>query len=667
MAAINGLLLQEPGGANQVRYDVAPDGESGEQFRVKTVPWEVSRGMPATPWKVELLPFDAGAARTKDLNPRGLSLQLQAPADTFLPEMVVPGPLVNPLTLTSATAQATKMVQATDSTGTAVFAACGRWLVRISSTYSITTQDLGASNVITDIVQINGDLIICLGHNTNVARRSAAGVISNGNFAAWSMAIVRDRIWRVGYPTGVGANTTVNNTLSWMAGLNAADASAVIVNANWTTANPAYIVGDRTYQCVQLYDVGGTLAGGRSDGLYMPDPATKFQNITPQVFRTPDPSGLTGYGGYNAFGNFYFPYQRGLLEVRPGAAGDVGPGTAYLPLVGLRVMSGLEWDRMMYILCQDVRTGATLLLKMVPDRRDIADGEFVFQPYAYLATTTNYGRAMAMFSAPTNPTLVFGGGAGVTDANYIILGRGAGRDIDDSGYRFANGSTFVTTGMFSPDIDSSMVATLVSTQVKVGNTAGASTPIKVYYNASNSMMPGDGATNLMATVAGGVVGDITTSGVSIRYAGVGTQGTFFNLKAEFTSVGTNAIQPTILRWTAHGYYNPKVTDELTFRLELQESWLTIGPRDTTNLSAEQQVNVLRAWCNTGKMLEAQIEGYGDNIRDNGPNLIHVLVQEVGEVKNVTMPSSGNSTQMHSIPVCDLTVVRIDLANEYPDT
>jgi len=346
MAQLSGIILRQPNTSTEIRLDMMEDGD-GQMFRTKTVPWEVSPDL-GTPWQQELMPFNAGAARTKDLNPRGLSLQLQAPADTFLPEMVVGGPKLNSLTLTSATIQATKMIQATDSSGTCIFAICGRYLVKISSTYVVTAQDLGAGRVATDIIQVNGDLIICCGGGHFVQRRSAAGALSAGNFCAHAMAIVRDRIWRVG-ASDSSTYTTPTNNVGWIAALGDANASNLMTQANWTFTTPTYKVGDTTYQCVQLYDVGGTLAGTRADGMYMPDPATKFQNITPQVYRTPDPSGLTGYGGFNAFGNFYFPYQRGLLEVRPGAASDVGPGTAYIPLVGLRVVSGLEWDRMMYI------------------------------------------------------------------------------------------------------------------------------------------------------------------------------------------------------------------------------------------------------------------------------------------------------------------------------
>lgn len=660
MANVNGLLLKQPNSTTEMRLDMTPDG-SGSMFRTSVVPWEVSPTL-GTPWQVELMPFDAGSARTKDLNPRGLSLQLQAPADTFLPEMVVGGPLLNALALTSATTQPTKMIQAVDSSGTATFAICGRYLVRISSTYVVTTQDLGAGRVATDILQVNGDLIICCGGANAVQRRTAAGALSAGNFSAYAMAIVRDRLWRVG-ASGTSSFSTPTNDIGWIACLGDQSAASAMTHANWTFTTPTYKVGDTTYQCVQLFDVGGTLAGTRADGMYMPDPATKFQNITPQVYRTPDPSGLTGYGGFNAFGNFYFPYQRGLLEVRPGAAGDVGPGTAYLPLVGLRVVSGLEWDRMIYILCVDVRTNATILIKMIPDRRDIADGEWIFQPYAYIAASANYGRAMAMMSSSTNPSLVFGGGPNVTSAQYIILGRGAGRDVDDSNYRTASGSTYVTTGMFSPNIDSSMMATLVSSQVKIGvtNEAAGSTPVRVYYSAADDLMAGDNATTLMTTVSGGVTGNIVDSGVSTRYAAVGAQGTYFNMRLELVSAGS--LQPTVQRWTAHGYYNPKVTDEITVRCPLQLPATTLGMRDMVNYDPDGILNQLRSWANSGTMLEAQIQGYSDDLRDAG-TLVHVLISNVEQINTDGIIGPGNNAQTDAVPSVNLSLVRVDYSGSY---
>ena len=655
MGQVSGLVLVDPDNGSQWHYTIMPTDE-GRAFTTKTVPWENS--MPTTPWVKSLFPFDAGLARTKDLNPRGLSLQAQNPTDTFLPEFILPGPATTALTLTNATQQVLKWIYAKDSSGFALFGICGRYLVRVDAiTKAVTSQDLGSSRVASDLVQINGDLIICFSSDHPIQRRSAAGALSASTKYAKSVVVVRDQIWSIG-AQGAG----VNNNLSYIRALGDADASALLTTGNWTTNNPPYVVGDTTFQCYQLYDVAGTLGGGRPDGLYMPDPDTKFLNVTPSIQRTPDASGFTGYGCFYALGEFWVPWQRGLLRVSPGNAIDEGPGTAYLPKVGLRVRGGLEWDRMMYLIVTDERTNDGYVLKMIPDRRDIADGQFIFQPVAYIAgNSTHYGRAIGMASPSTaNPFLCFGGGSAATAASYIILGRGAGRDVDDPNYVTRTGDSYLTTGIFAPSLDASEVATLVGTQVYVGTTAGATTPVEIYYSAALDQMPGDNASTLMATEAGGLIGEITDSGPSIRYAEQNAQGRFFNLKAKLTSAGV--LKPAILSWTAFGYYNPRTTDEITMMVECRDSTSTFTQFDMVSRSSEQMVDKLRYWNSKGKTVAGQIEGYATVLRDNDRSLLF-MVRSVSDEYAITRSRAGINTE-EIVNVVDVVLVRVDMSNEY---
>ena len=653
---VSGLEVVDPADAATTWSFRVKQEDEGRAIRIANIPWEPAR-MPVQEWSKDLLPFIAGASRTKDLNPNGLSLQPQVPADTFLPEMVAPGPLRNALTLTNATQQVTKWVEARDNAGTAMFGICGRYLIRVSSTYAVTSQDLGAGRVATDIVRINGDLIICCGGANSVQRRNVAGSLSAGNFVAFAMAVVRNLIWRVG-PTGTATTSTVTNTLSSFAGLNDTNASAVIVNANWSATSPPYIVGDGSYQCVQLYDNGGTLAGGRADGLFMPDPSTKFLNITPQIARSPDPSGLTGYGCWSAFGKFFVPYQRGLLRLEPGFAEDVGPGTAYIPKLGLRVMGGFEWDRLMYVLLVDQRTNDGYVMKMIPDRQDIADGEFIFQPYAYIAgNATHYAKAIGIFSGPTQPTIVFGGGQVATDASYIMLGRGAGRDLGDSGYRFVNGDSYVTTGIFAPSENLSMVSTITKSQVYVTG-ASASTPVVIQYSASTSLMPGDNSFTDMTDNAAIGTAAITTVGNSIRYPARDAQGRFFNMRLKLTSVGTAAIEPACLRWTVHGYSNPKTAQQITVRVVLEDERSKHFNRGT--LANQSDVyQKLCDWVEAGTTLQFKLEGY-DDAMTTATDIISCQLRGAELVATtVNVDASAGSVMT---PVCELTLVRVDYSD-----
>lgn len=654
MAAVSGLVLTDPTDQSEWHYVIQPSDE-GRYFTTKTIPWEPS--MPTQPWVKQLFPFDAGAARTKDLNPRGLSLQPQNPTDTFLPEFILPGPEPNALTLTNATQQVLKWIYAKDNAGYGLFGICGRYLVRVDAiTKAVGSQDLGSGRVASDLVQINGDIIICFSSAHVIQRRSAAGALTAGDKYAKSIVAVRNQIW------AVGTSAAINNDLSYILALGDTNAANLLTASNWTTNNPAYVVGDTTYQCYQLYDVAGTLGGGRADGLYMPDPETKFLCVTPSIQRTPDASGFTGYGCFYALGEFWVPWQRGLLRVSPGNAIDEGPGTAYLPHVGLRVRGGLEWDRMMYLVVTDERTFETYIIKMIPDRGDIADGQFIFQPYAYVAAdTTNYGRAIGMASPATaNPFLAYGGGSAATSASYITLGRGAGRDVDDPNYVTRTGTSFLTTGIFAPSMDGSQIATLIGSQIYIGDTLGATTPVNIYYSAATNLMPGDGATTAMATETGGSVTEITTSGPSVRYAEVNAQGRFFNMKAGLTSTGS--LNPAILSWTAFGYMNPVTTDEITMRVEVRDSNSTFTQMDMVNKTAENMADKLRYWNSKGRTLTGEIEGYASELRDSGQPL-HFMVREVGAEYAITRSKQGTNTE-EQVQVVDLVLVRVDMTNQF---
>lgn len=649
--AVKGLHLTDPND-NTYAFAIRHEENGGQAVRVATVPWEA--GASARPWVRDLFPFDAGAARTKDRNPRGLSLQPQIPADTFYPDSIQPGPAVTEITLTSGTIQATKMIQARDNAGTAIFAICGRFLVRVSSAYVIAATDLGSSRVATDIVQVNSDLIICFGATDFIKRRNPAGTISSSVSAyAHSIVIVNDRVWKVR-----NSNATVENTLSYLVGLNATDATALLTLSNWTTPNPAYLVGDNTYQCTMLYDNGGTIAGGRADGIYMPNPEYKFLNVTPQIKRAPDFSGDTGKGCWSAFGYFFVPYHRGLLRLSPGFAEDVGVGTLYLPGVGLRVRDGLEWDRMMYVLCSEERTGDLYLFKMRPDKEDISDGEYIWQPIFWRsASTTHFGRSMAMLTASTQPTLVFGGGDSATDAQYIKLGRGSGRDLDDSGYVFSSAANYVTTGLFSPAEDSSMVATLVGSQVYVGRSSGPTTPVTIQYSALTSQMPGDNPTTEMTTSDGAMV-PIETTGHSIRYAAPNSQGSFFNLRLKLDGTGT--IAPTVLRWRAFGLLNPRTTDEITTVLDLRDISYSGSTAASLN-SASKAMDLLRGWKDRGTILTGRVEAYEENLVGSGHPL-HFTIKDISAGHEKVAAAGGGEVSVDYL--CTVSLLRVDYAELY---
>jgi len=346
------------------------------------------------------------------------------------------------------------------------------------------------------------------------------------------------------------------------------------------------------------------------------------------------------------------------LRLEPGFAEDVGPGTAYIPKLGLRVMGGFEWDRLMYILLVDQRTNDGYVMKMIPDRQDIADGEFIFQPYAYIAgNATHYAKAIGIFSGPTQPTVIFGGGSAATAASYIKLGRGAGRDVGDSGYSFASGDTYVTTGIFAPSEDLSMVSTITKSQVYTTG-AGATTPVVIQYSASSGLMPGDNTFSNMTDDAAVGTAAITTNGTSIRYPARGAQSRFFNMRLKLTSVGTATIAPAILRWTVHGYSNPQTTHEITVRVELVDDRAMMSQRGTL-LTQDEVFQKLSDWVEAGTTLQFKLEGY-DEASTTGTSIISCQLRDAQKVDAVVNVDASGGTI--TTPVVELIMIVISYNN-----
>lgn len=620
---------------------------------VRQIPWEFS--YPAKPWVKDLMPFAAGIARSKNANPEGYALVPLQPADCMYPDEIVAGPAVSSLTLTSAVAQSTKMIQITDNAGTHILSISGRYVHKITGSGTVTTdRDLGASAVATDIIQVAGEVLVACGSTGFIQRRTAAGAWStSADTYAHAFAVVKNDLWKVRTST-----TAIDNRLARITILNKTDVSTMMTNANWTSTSPAYEVGDRTYQCNALYDVGGALSGGRPDGLFMADPAFAFVNVTPQIRVAPDSSLETGKGCWSAFGYFFIPYHRGLLRISPGFAEDVGPGTINLPNVGLRVRGGCEWDRMMYITCSDERTGALYILRMLPDRENISDGEYIFHPFYYRsASTTHYGRSIAMYNgaAGANPQLLFGGGSAATNAQYIVLGKGSGRDIDDSSYVFANADCNIVTGTFTPERGGAMNFTLVGTMIQARD-ASSGNAITPFYDISDSSDLNATPASAMGTVGAAGTTTITSAGFFIRYAAANAKGRFLNMRLTLNGSGSATKQPHVLAWKAFGFMNPLVTDEITLELDMRAD--VPGETRYGIDSPEEKRARMMQWLERGTVLTGQVLGYEEDL-DRG---VLFMVKSVDFDDSVI--AVGNGERKEVVFNCALKLVRVDMSNQY---
>lgn len=623
---------------------------------ISQIPWEF--GYPVKPFVKDLMPFSAGVARSKNANPNGYALIAAQPADCLYPDEIVAGPATNALTLTSAVQQSTKMIQITDNAGTHVLSISGRYVHKITGSGTVTTdRDLGAAVVATDIIQVAGEVLVACGATGFIQRRTAAGTWStSADTYAHAFAVVKNDLWKVRIST-----TAIDNRLARITHQNKTDASTMMTNANWTSTSPAYEVGDRTYQCNALYDVGGALSGGRPDGLFMADPAFAFVNVTPQIRVAPDSSLETGKGCWSAFGYFFVPYHRGLLRISPGFAEDVGPGTINLPNIGLRVRGGLEWDRMMYIICSDERTGALYIFRMVPDRENIADGEYIFHPYYYRsASTTHYGRSIVMYNGASgaNPQLMFGGGSAATNAQYIVLGKGSGRDIDDGSYVFANQDCNIVTGLFTPERGGAMNFTLVGTMVQVRD-ASASNAITPYYSVSDSDDLNATPTSSMGTDGAAGTTTITSSGWHVRYAAANAKGRRLNMRLVLNGSGTSNKQPHVLGWKAFGFMHPLITDKIDLYLDMSED--VAGSPEFSQYSSQQKLDRLRQWAENGRILSGALVGYEEDLNRN----VLFIVQSVDpDDSAITVGVGERKLVTYDVK---LTLVRVDMSNNYGES
>jgi len=82
-----------------------------------------------------------------------------------------------------------------------------------------------------------------------------------------------------------------------------------------------------------------------------------------------------------------------------------------------------------------------------------------------------------------------------------------------------------------------------------------------------------------------------------------------------------------------------------------------------NYDPDGVMNQLRTWANSGTMLEAQIQGYEDELRDTG-TLVHVLISQVEQNNTDDITGVGNNDQNEVIPSVNLSLVRVDYSGSY---
>ncbi len=238
-----------------------------------------------------------------------------------------------------------------------------------------------------------------------------------------------------------------------------------------------------------------------------------------------------------------------------------------------------------------------------------------------------------------------------TVVGWIQLGRGGGRGINDSLYEFGAAWEF-ETGKFTPRDDLTLTHMLVG--IKTAIDVDANESCSFTFSADDAAFA-----NLLTTQEGSGTAPITnTSGYTsaTRYAPVGTNGQFFNIKMSgtlsATQLGTD--RPEIRELVAFGYTHSKVTDLITMQIYADRGHHFGSSRGRGEVRRQWS-----EWHNDGDILLIVIPGYEEG------RSIRVKVVGVTELNLETRMGPGNTQDRAD--VVEVTIERIDYANSYANT
>lgn len=614
---------------NGVYYFRVPksEGERGVEFAIGVESKEPSSS--ARPFVVDLFPFNRGLGPGRQWEP---GTYVDGLIDTSWNEAIYQAPAVTSITLTSAAAQGIKSVTWNGS----LWVLAGTNVYSISSSHSVTNdRSLGVTG--TWISVVGNELFICCGSAGRIQKRTAAGSWStSSDVYAHAMEVVRDKVWKVGNSTAA-----IDNNISSIDVNTASLATACGTLANWNTAAD-YRAGDDSYQAYAIYDYRGEPYVGRPDGMFAPDPETKFWNQTPQLAARP--STLNCKGAWVGDGYLWIPTARELLRHSPSETIPVGPETTRAAYKSWRVTAGVHTDKHAYVLATELIGTDTYVLKMENDPR--GDG-YIFTPLAKVAdSSSHYGKWIALNQA-NGATLCFGGGTAATSANRIPIGTGSGRDIDDSGYAF-NSSSYLTTGIFFPATDQSTRVLWHGTEVLTGTTSNISITYRSQGSVSDSTSP---STAMLDTQEGGGSSGIAAVGRSLRYFAPDTVSSWMSMKLSFSSTSRQEI----LGWKVFGYLIPEVADEVVLTIAAGDL-VQLQDGTGTGYSGHDTIERWKEWQRLGTVLNIELADYEE---DRTTRFI------VGGVQARTIsidPSRGGNDEMEW--AVRVSLIRLDYANAY---
>lgn len=492
--------------SNKWDFPLVPTDKGGVGFTIEPRPWEP--GDPLRRWRIPLHPFIGGL--NVDRLGSSPATYAKANADATYPGQLLFPPKVYSLTM----ANGDTPIQAIEFNSKTFFIG-GRYAYYLDATTNTLTEDkdFGVGKSAACAAVFNGELIVGMGETEKIYKRTTGAVWTQAGDATYAIAlgVVGQYLWRAESTNKLSNCSTTPLTL-----------------ANWTPASPnQYSVGDSTYAVNTIIDYGGIPWAGKGDGMYAPDPQSRFKHQTPQLRRTPHTDNCKGT--FVAQGSLWVPSSSGLLQVKTGRSRKGGPEVTFRPDYRFWVRGGVEFGDYIYLLCTDeASSGNTFVCKMTPDTHGEGVGhDYIYQEWARLDGISK-GYFIGVTTVGANPELVAGYGA--TGVRYINLGRGGGRDVDDPKYTYGT-SLSLETGPMMPGSDLAELSTLVGVDTFL-DYSRTNDSLTVAYRW-DSKLGSESYTNLLDEAeSGGGTAAITGVGwtKASRYAAANNTGRFLEVK-----------------------------------------------------------------------------------------------------------------------------------------
>ncbi len=493
--------------SNIFDFPLMPTDKGGVGLVIEPRPWEP--GDPLRRWRIPIHPFSGG------LNIDRLSgdpaTYAKANADATYHGLLLFPPKV--YSLTAANADHIKLIPFDSK----IFIIGGRYVYYFDPATNTVTEDedLGAGVSAVDATVFNSELIIACGESTKIFKRTTAGTYTQAsdNTYAIALGVVGSYLWRAESTNKVSNCSSTPLTLT-----------------NWAPASPnQYAVGDTTYAVKSITDYGGIPWVGKGDGIYAPDPQSRFKNQAPQLFKTAHVDNTRC--AFVAQGSLWVPSSSGLFQIRTGRSKKRGPEITFRPDFRFWVRCGVEYGDFIYMVVTDeASNGTTFICKMGVDTHSETVGhDYIYQEWARLDGSSK-AYCLAVITSGTNPELVTGYGA--TGVRYLKLGRGGGRDTDDANYHFGTSMT-LETGVMMPGSDLSELSTLVGVDT-LCDFSRTNESLTVSYRW-DSKTGAESYTNLLDEAeTGGGTAPITGVGWSkvSRYAAANNTGRFLEVKLD---------------------------------------------------------------------------------------------------------------------------------------